>query len=126
MWRQLIDHPEAWPESSSSAMFSFALITGVKHGWLDAATYAPAARKGWIAVAGYVDQNHDVTQVCSGTNKFDSLEYYLERPVALETSTARHPSCGLPLPCCATRNSRCNTCDDSHRVDAEVRSIFTE
>ncbi len=79
MWRELIDHPEAWPESSSSAMFSFALITGVKHGWLDAATYAPAARRSWIAVAGYVDQNHDVTQVCTGTGKLDSMQYYLDR-----------------------------------------------
>jgi unsaturated rhamnogalacturonyl hydrolase len=79
MWRQLIDHPEAWPESSSSAMFSFALITGVKHGWLDAATYAPAARRAWIAVVGYVDQNNDVTQVCTGTGKLDSMQYYLDR-----------------------------------------------
>jgi unsaturated rhamnogalacturonyl hydrolase len=79
MWRELIDHPEAWPESSSSAMFSFALITGVKHGWLDTATYAPAARRSWIAVVGYVDQNHDVTQVCTGTGKFDSMQYYLDR-----------------------------------------------
>jgi rhamnogalacturonyl hydrolase YesR len=60
-------------------MFSFALITGVKHGWLDAATYAPAARRGWIAVAGYVDQNYDVTQVCEGTNKFANVQYYLDR-----------------------------------------------
>jgi unsaturated rhamnogalacturonyl hydrolase len=79
MWRQLIDRPEAWPESSSSAMFSFAMITGVKHGWLDASAYGPAARRSWIAVAGYVDQNQDVTQVCEGTNKFNSLEYYLLR-----------------------------------------------
>ena len=78
MWRELIDHPEAWPESSSSAMFSFALITGVKHGWLDA-SYAPAARRGWIAVVGYVDQNHDVTQVCTGTGKLDNMQYYLDR-----------------------------------------------
>ena len=78
MWRELIDHPEAWPESSSSAMFSFALISGVKHGWLDA-SYAPAARRGWIAVAGYVDQNHDVTQVCTGTGKLDNMQYYLDR-----------------------------------------------
>ena len=35
MWRQLIDHDEAWPETSSSAMFTFAMITGVKNGWLD-------------------------------------------------------------------------------------------
>jgi len=79
MWRQLIDHPEAWPESSSSAMFSFAIITGVKHGWLDAPTYAPAARRAWIAVTGYIDQNHDVTQVCQGTNKLNSIDYYLAR-----------------------------------------------
>ena len=79
MWRQLIDHEEAWPESSSSAMFAFAMITGVKHGWLDAETYGPAARKAWIAVVGYVDQNNDVTQVCEGTNKKNDLAYYLAR-----------------------------------------------
>jgi rhamnogalacturonyl hydrolase YesR len=79
MWRQLIDRDDAWPESSSSAMFSFAMITGVKNGWLDAATYGPAARKSWIAVVGYVDQNSDVTQVCEGTGKKDDLQYYYDR-----------------------------------------------
>jgi unsaturated rhamnogalacturonyl hydrolase len=79
MWRQLIDHEEAWPESSSSAMFTFALITGVKNGWLDAQTYGPAARKGWIAVTGYIDQNDNVISVCEGTNKKNELEYYLGR-----------------------------------------------
>jgi len=79
MWRQLIDHDEAWPESSSSAMFTFAMITGVKMGWLDAATYGPAARKGWLAVVGYIDQNQDVTSVCEGTGKQNDLAYYLAR-----------------------------------------------
>jgi rhamnogalacturonyl hydrolase YesR len=50
MWRQLIDHDDIWPESSASAMFSFALITCVKNGWLPGETYGPAARKAWIAV----------------------------------------------------------------------------
>ena len=79
MWRQLIDQDEAWPESSSSAMFSFAMITGVKNGWLDADTYGPAARNGWIAVAGYLDQNSDVTSVCEGTGKKNDRQYYLDR-----------------------------------------------
>jgi unsaturated rhamnogalacturonyl hydrolase len=79
MWRQLIDHEESWPESSSSAMFTFALITGVKNGWLDAATYGPAARRAWIAVAGYIDQNQNITNVCIGTGKQNSYEYYMER-----------------------------------------------
>jgi rhamnogalacturonyl hydrolase YesR len=79
MWRQLIDHDDAWPESSSSAMFSFALISGVKNGWLPAETYGPAARKAWIAVVGYIDQNNDITQVCEGTGKKNDLQYYYER-----------------------------------------------
>jgi rhamnogalacturonyl hydrolase YesR len=80
MWRQLIDHDDAWPESSGSAMFTFAMITGVKLGVLDGPTYGPAARKAWLAVTGYIDQNGDVTQVCAGTNKLNDLSYYLARP----------------------------------------------
>ncbi|MGD0157498.1 MAG: glycoside hydrolase family 88 protein [Terracidiphilus sp.] len=79
MWRQLIDHDEAWEETSSSGMFTFALVTGVRNGWLDAATYGPAARKAWIALTGFIDQNNDVTSICEGTNKKNDLEYYLER-----------------------------------------------
>ena len=79
MWRQLIDRDDAWPETSSTAMFSFAMITGVKNGWLDAATYGPAARKAWIAVTGYIDQNNDITNVCEGTGKKNDLDYYYMR-----------------------------------------------
>jgi unsaturated rhamnogalacturonyl hydrolase len=80
MWRQLIDHPEAWPETSSTGMFTFALITGVKNGWLDEETYGPAARKGWLALTGYIDQNADLTNICVGTGKKNDLDYYLARP----------------------------------------------
>jgi rhamnogalacturonyl hydrolase YesR len=79
-WRQLIDHPEAWEESSATGMFTFALIEGVRHGWLPEESYGPAARKGWIALAGFVDQNADVTNICIGTGKQNSLAYYLARP----------------------------------------------
>lgn len=80
MWRQLIDHPESFTETSSTGMFTFALITGVKNGWLDDETYGPTARKGWLALVGYIDQNSDVTNVCVGTGKNNNLEYYLTRP----------------------------------------------
>jgi rhamnogalacturonyl hydrolase YesR len=79
MWRQLIDAEDAWPETSATAMFSFAMITGVKNGWLDAPAYGPAARKAWIAVTGYIDQNGDLTSVCEGTGKRDNQEYYYMR-----------------------------------------------
>jgi rhamnogalacturonyl hydrolase YesR len=80
MWHQLIDHPESFEETSSTGMFTFALITGVKNQWLDEETYGPAARKAWIALAGYVDQDANVTSICVGTGKKNDLEYYLTRP----------------------------------------------
>ena len=55
------------------------MITGVKNGWLDAKTYAPAARKGWLGLVSYIDENADIHEVCEGTNKRDSYEYYLDR-----------------------------------------------
>ncbi|HEU5070372.1 MAG TPA: glycoside hydrolase family 88 protein [Verrucomicrobiae bacterium] len=80
MWHQLIDKPGSWPETSGSAMFTFALVTGVKNGWLDAKTYGPAARKSWITLVGYLDANAKIRDVCVGTNKGQSEQYYLDRP----------------------------------------------
>lgn len=79
MWRQLLDHPEAWPESSCTAMFTFAMITGVKNGWLDEKHYGRAARKGWLGLISYLDPNADLKNVCEGTNKKNDLNYYLNR-----------------------------------------------
>jgi rhamnogalacturonyl hydrolase YesR len=79
MWRQLLDHDEAWPETSSTGMFAFAMISGVKHGWLDGDVYGPAARRAWIGLVGYVDQNGDMTNVCEGTDKKNDMSYYLSR-----------------------------------------------
>ncbi len=79
MWRQLIDRPESWPESSSTAMFAFAMITGVKNGWLDKKAYAPAARKAWLGLASYLDADGNVKSVCEGTGKKNDYQYYLDR-----------------------------------------------
>lgn len=82
MWNQLVDDKDSWPETSATAMFTFAMITGVKEGWLDPKLYGPVARKGWIALTGYIEPNGDIREVCIGTNKKDSRDYYLERPRA--------------------------------------------
>lgn len=79
LWRQLIDHPEAWAETSGTGMFTFAMITGVKQGWLDAATYGPAARKGWLGLVHHLNPDGNIRDVCEGTNKKNDLQYYLDR-----------------------------------------------
>ena len=79
MWRQLLDHPEAWTESSSTGMFTFAMITGVKNGWLDKKPYGRAARNGWLALVRNLDANGDLENVCEGTGRKNDLDYYLQR-----------------------------------------------
>lgn len=79
MWRQLIDDAESWPETSCTGMFTFAMITGVKEGWLDKKTYEPAARKAWLALITYIDEKGDIREVCEGTNKKNDRQYYLDR-----------------------------------------------
>ena len=79
MWRQLIDHDEAWEETSSSGMFTFA------H---DHRRQKRLARCGHLRPrrAQGLDRGHRLhrseqrrDQVCEGTSKINSLEYYLQR-----------------------------------------------
>lgn len=80
MWHQLVDDPKAWPESSCTGMFTFAMITGVKHGWLDEATYGAAAKKGWLALCGYVQPDGAVREVCLGMGQKPTAQGYLDAP----------------------------------------------
>jgi unsaturated rhamnogalacturonyl hydrolase len=79
MWRQLIDDPASWPETSCTGMFTFAMITGVKEGWLDKSIYGASARKGWLALIKNINENGDTIDVCEGTNKKNDRQYYLDR-----------------------------------------------
>jgi unsaturated rhamnogalacturonyl hydrolase len=69
LWKQLVDKPESWGETSGSAMFAFAMVAGVKHGWLDAKAYAPAARRAWLALVAHLDADANLREVCIGTDK---------------------------------------------------------
>jgi rhamnogalacturonyl hydrolase YesR len=80
LWRQLIDKPEAWSETSGTGMFTFAMVTGVKSGWLDRRTYGKAARAGWLGLVRNLDKDANVANVCAGTNKLNDLDHYLNRP----------------------------------------------
>ncbi len=80
LWHQLVDYPESFQEGSGTAMFTYAMIMGVKRGWLTDPAYAEAARKGWLGLVSMIDENGLLDNVCVGTNKLDSLEHYLNRP----------------------------------------------
>lgn len=78
-WRQLIDDPESWSETSGTGMFAFAMITGVKNGWLDKATYGAGARKAWLGLISYINENNELREISEGTNKKNDRQYYIDR-----------------------------------------------
>lgn len=79
LWHQLIDDKEAWAETSGTAMFTYAMIVGVKNGWLDAAEYAPVARKGWLGLVNRINSDDEITDVCEGTNIKNDRNHYMNR-----------------------------------------------
>ena len=82
MWSQLVNMPQDprnWPEYSCTAMFTYAMIEGVKLGLLDPEIYAPAARRGWLRLCEGLDEYGNVPQVCCGTGKKNDLQYYFDR-----------------------------------------------
>ncbi len=68
LWRQLLDKPELWLETSSTGMLTFAMATGVRNGWLDANRYGPAVRRAWLALTNELDEQGNIANVSVGTN----------------------------------------------------------
>jgi unsaturated rhamnogalacturonyl hydrolase len=79
LWYQVLDKPSDsanWEESSGSAMFTYAMIAGVRRGVLDAATYVPAIDKAWAGLKTKISASGDVSGICVGTwYKANAAEY---------------------------------------------------
>jgi unsaturated rhamnogalacturonyl hydrolase len=83
LWRQLIDNDQSWVETSCTGMFTYAMIVGVQHGWLEAKEYGDCARRGWIGLCGYVNEDGNIREICVGTGQNLDPQYYLDRPRSL-------------------------------------------
>lgn len=79
MWHQLIDDPNSWKETSGTAMFTYAMVVGVKNGWLDKKVYGEAARKAWLSLLTYLNEDYNLRNVCEGTGEKNDYQYYLDR-----------------------------------------------
>jgi rhamnogalacturonyl hydrolase YesR len=68
-WRQVLDRTDAGVEMSCTAMFTYALVTGLKNGWLSGAQYVTAAKNGWTALGNKTNGSGQLSQVCPGTGQ---------------------------------------------------------
>ena len=80
MWHQLVNDQESWPETSCTGMFLYAMSLGVNNGWLPEEGYGDAVKKAWPSLASYVDEQGRLEEVCVGTGRGSTREYYLARP----------------------------------------------
>jgi unsaturated rhamnogalacturonyl hydrolase len=79
LWYQVLnlpDDPANWEESSGTAMFTYAMIAGVRRGVLDAATYVPVIEAAWAGLQTKINAQGDVADICIGTwYKANAAEY---------------------------------------------------
>ena len=78
MWRQVLDRPDLWEETSCTAMFSYGIARAVHRGWIDPENMA-MARKAYAAAARNVDTDGSVHGTCRGTSIGKDLTYYIKR-----------------------------------------------
>lgn len=80
MWHQIVDKTESYRELSATCMIGYAILRGIRSGWLDRDTYQPIARRAWEAVNVRVAEDGALFDVCTGTGKQKSERDYFERP----------------------------------------------
>lgn len=79
MWRQVVDRPGSYTESSSTCMIGISIALGIRHGWLNADEWGDTLGRAWAGVSDGIDEQGGVTRVCVGTGPLDSLNDYLIR-----------------------------------------------
>jgi rhamnogalacturonyl hydrolase YesR len=77
-WRQVLDRPELWEETSSTAMFMYCICRAVNRGWIDPA-YFEAARKAFKGLDQKITPEGGLLDVCEGTGIGHDLAFYQNR-----------------------------------------------
>jgi rhamnogalacturonyl hydrolase YesR len=83
LWRNVIDHPGAYPEFSATAMIGFAMQRGLENGWITGPRYREAVAHAWLAVNSRSSASGTFIDVCESTQRMTSLEQYLQRAAVL-------------------------------------------
>ncbi|HQC61843.1 MAG TPA: glycoside hydrolase family 88 protein [Candidatus Marinimicrobia bacterium] len=82
LWHQLLDKPDSFPETSCTAMFTYAIARAVNQGYLES-RYKSFALKGWQGILTKIRPDGQVEGICTGTSTSDDLSDYYTRPTPL-------------------------------------------
>ena len=85
MWREVIDHPGAYPEYSGTAMIATAFLRGIRNGWLDRSQYQPLVDKAWRAILARTSSDGRVFDISESTGTRGlTFDDYLRRAAILD------------------------------------------
>jgi len=78
LWHQVLTEPDAYEETSCTAMFAYAFARGVRFSWLrEPARYVEAVHKAWKGLTQIsIDRYGNVHGVCRGSNYAFTPDYY--------------------------------------------------
>ncbi len=79
LWRQVLDRPELWEETSCTGMFAFGIARACNRGWVSRGDL-PVAEKAVEALKTRVAWEGSVLGTCAGTGIGRDLQYYVDRP----------------------------------------------
>ena len=82
LWRQVIDKPDSYFETSCSAMFVYSIARAVNEGWIDKSYFSIAAN-GWKGLLKKIQSDGQVQDICVGTGIEDNIKFYYDRPTEL-------------------------------------------
>jgi rhamnogalacturonyl hydrolase YesR len=91
LWHQLLDRPDSYEETSSSAMFVFALTRAINKGWLSRSTWTPIVLRGWNGLTKKVNSTGQVEGTCIGTGIGWDDTWYLNRPTDVNAAHGYGP-----------------------------------
>ena len=84
MWHQVIDHSGSYREMTSTCMITFAILRGLKHGWLEESEYLPITERAWEAIK--LTHRHPTASSSTSApvpGKQNTLRDYLDRTAIL-------------------------------------------
>jgi rhamnogalacturonyl hydrolase YesR len=78
-WHQVLNETSTFLETSASAMFTFAIATGVKQRWLPHDPFYAVATQGWNGLLRAIQPNGEVEGICEGTPVLLNVSQYNAR-----------------------------------------------
>lgn len=78
LWRQVLDNPDLWEETSCTAMFTYVISRAVNKGWIDESNLE-VARKALTGLNQRITEEGAIIGVCQGTAIGYDLQFYINR-----------------------------------------------